>query len=511
MPGTGGGTAGAGGAGGATSIGAGGNGATGGALGDGGPEALPEDAATDAPTASGPLARGLTLSLIEAAQAVFVPLARAGAEVPAEGRRLELIEGRALFVRASFTTANGFAARPLRALLTVESAPGQAPQVFTDEKTIGAATKAGDLATSFNFLLPATMVTPTARFALSVHEAAAVTTPEPATPPRFPATGTTAFGIKAGKMQLDLVITPAVGPTGTLADSPERRARIERYLFDVYPVQKLNIRWRPLVRLTKKISAADGFTLMRDWRTMDGAKPHEYYHMLVPVEDTSESYLGIANFAGAGQNEGARRIAITFVTKRAIDSELDTISHEMGHNHGRSHVAGCNAQGVDKNYPYANTMVGVSGYALSDGTLKPAPMYKDLMGYCYPTWISDYTFAGFAERVRTVSAFPGAGAVSTAASRSLQAFVDTAAPGGARFAVVEGAVLAAGVRPTPSQFARIVSGGRVLTTGVADQALGDDGRVHELAVDLPLASVDRIEITAAGQSYTLDPASVAGL
>ena len=53
-----------------------------------------------------------------------------------------------------------------------------------------------------------------------------------------------------------------------------------------------------------------------------------------------------------------------------VDSLLDTISHEMGHNHGRNHAPGCNAAGVDMNFPYApGPGIGVNGCSLTrDGS-----------------------------------------------------------------------------------------------------------------------------------------------
>jgi hypothetical protein len=509
VPGSGGAT---GGTGGASGTGGGGGSQTGGQAGgtsdtvpDAAPAELPAEVGAEAPadTPAAPYARGVSFSLIEAAQGVFVPLLRGNTEVPAGDRKLELIEGRPLFVRASVTTAAGFAARPVRGVLTVET--GLRTEVLTDEKPIAGASKPAELTTSFNFLLPAALVTPATRISLSLYEVGAAATPEPSTPPRYPASGTAPLGIKAGKMELDLVIATAVGPDGTLADTPERRKRVELYLFDVYPVQKLNVRWRPLVKLPKKIAYADGFSLLQSLRTMDGAKPHEYYHLLVPVEDTSETLLGIANVASTTPADGARRIAMTFVRKRAIDSELDTISHEMGHNHGRQHVAGCNAQGIDAKYPYPNTMVGVSGYSLSEAALKPAPMYKDLMGYCYPTWLSDYTFDGFAKRVRAVSAFASTAGTSPRASRSLQGFVEGDV---VRWGLVDGAVLAEGIVPTATQFALIHAGGTPVRAAVSYRALGEGQRVHEIAVDLPddlRDSPERIDVTVGGRSYTLDP------
>jgi hypothetical protein len=529
------GTGGAASGGGAAGIGSGGTGTggSGGAAGgdDGGsvggtgggattPDAGGDGAGTGAP---GPLARDLTLGLIEGAQAVFVPIARDGVAVPIGDRKADLIEGRALFVRVYVTPAagaGGWKARRLRAILRLDAGAagsingggadaGAGANVFEDEKSIAAASKSTDLESTFNFYVPAAQVRPDSRMRVSVHETEAVTTPEPKLPPQFPATddGGAALGIKAGRMEMDVVMVRAIGIGGPLMDTPVRRGRVESYLSDVYPVQKFNVRWRDQVTLTKKISRNDGFALLAQLRTMDGAKPHEYYHLLVAVEDTVETLLGIADLAGPTAADGPRRIGMTFVRKRSIDSELDSISHEMGHNLGRNHVAGCNAAGIDPNYPYKNTAVGVDGYSLSERSFKPAAMYKDLMGYCYPTWISDYTFDGFAKRVRLVTAFaPATPGTSTLGERSLQGFVTLGAGPGPRWRIVEGALVSPLLRPSSARHARIhLRDGAMVDGAVELRPLGDDGGSAEIAVALPaVGDIQRVDLSVDGRSYILD-------
>jgi hypothetical protein len=492
--------------------------AGGGADGGGTPE---RDGGGDAgPIVAGALARNLRLGLIEGTQGVFVPIARAGTAVPVADRKADLIEGRPLFLRVHVTPGAGFVARPLQAILAISSDGQATPALFEETKSIAAASRSVDLASTFNFLVPATAVLPSSRFAVSVHETTAVTTPPPeaAVAPRFPAPGQTdaPLAIKAGKMELDVVMVRATGVGGPLMDSPERRRHLEGYLYDVYPVQKLNVRWRDPVKFTKKITRNEGFSTLQQLRTMDGAKAHEYYHLLVAVEDTVETLLGIATLAGGTEADGPRRIGMTFVRKRQIDSEMDSVSHEMGHNHGRNHVAGCNAAGIDGMYPYQNTAVGVDGFSLTDKSFKPAAMYKDVMGYCYPTWISDYTFQGFARRVRAVTGFasgPGGAPVTMLAQRSLQGFAlfgsgnrRNLIEGSPLWGIVQGALVDPGERPTAGRRARIVlRDGTRIDTAVSLRRLGDDDRGAEIAVTLPASGdLERIEIQLEGQGYILD-------
>jgi hypothetical protein len=75
-----------------------------------------------------------------------------------------------------------------------------------------------------------------------------------------------------------------------------------------------------------------------------------------------------------------------------------TAAHEMGHNFNRLHAPGCGAGQVDPGFPPAyidsngRATIGVWGLDLWEMRWKSPREYFDLMSYCYPRWISDYTY-----------------------------------------------------------------------------------------------------------------------
>ena len=72
---------------------------------------------------------------------------------------------------------------------------------------------------------------------------------------------------------------------------------------------------------------------------------------------------------------------------------VEIISHELGHAWGRSH-APCGINGTtDPSYPYPSGNIGVYGLDVSTTTLYP-PAAAEVMSYCHPQWISDYTYKG---------------------------------------------------------------------------------------------------------------------
>ncbi|MGH7584871.1 MAG: hypothetical protein ACREMH_01355 [Gemmatimonadales bacterium] len=83
-------------------------------------------------------------------------------------------------------------------------------------------------------------------------------------------------------------------------------------------------------------------------------------------------------------------------------SRDEIAAHEWGHNFGRLHAPSPSLGGacptpdpasIDVSYPYPNGIIGVTGYDLDSGDLVTSGVY-DVMGYCDPQWISDYTYTG---------------------------------------------------------------------------------------------------------------------
>jgi hypothetical protein len=360
------------------------------------------------------------VGLVEAAQGVFVKIG-AGADVVAPAmRNAPLIEGRPLMARVHVTTDAGFVPRKLRAVLSIGYADGSKFEI-EDSKMISGASVLERLDSTFNFLVPAENVKPTAALVASIYETGAGEGAEPAAVPRFPAMAAADLGIKAGKMELYIVFVP----DGPLMDTPERRKKLEQDVYDLYPVQKVNFRFHAPVPMEGAFSSSKGFAILRDAREQDGGKPYEYYHYLTGA--TGAGFSGVSRGAGATVAAAASRVSITIVRGNAIDGNTNTVAHETGHAHGLSHMPGCGAAGPDNNYPYLMPPgdSGGNGYSLSFNTFKSRSMFRELMSYCRPRWISDYVWTKFEARVRIVTGFVDAPATMTQmlSRRSLQGFV----------------------------------------------------------------------------------------
>ena len=73
-------------------------------------------------------------------------------------------------------------------------------------------------------------------------------------------------------------------------------------------------------------------------------------------------------------------------------SQDDTFAHEVGHNMSLRHAPCGGAGGPDPNFPYRDGGTGVWGYEPVYGSIVDPDQHWDLMGYCDPSWVSDYSF-----------------------------------------------------------------------------------------------------------------------
>ncbi len=110
------------------------------------------------------------------------------------------------------------------------------------------------------------------------------------------------------------------------------------------------------------------------------------------ADGSSRYYYGVINptyssgVAGIGWVGG--QVAVGW---DKLPSGAAVAAHEWGHNWGRQHAPCGGAANPDANFPQTDGAIGAYGLDVATATLKP-PTYKDLMGYCNPEWISDYTY-----------------------------------------------------------------------------------------------------------------------
>ncbi len=122
-------------------------------------------------------------------------------------------------------------------------------------------------------------------------------------------------------------------------------------------------------------------------RSADGATDRYYYGAVHPNYNSGVAGLGwIGQPAAIGWDLGTT----------GSGSFPQVLAHEVGHNFNRQHSPCGNPDGPDPNYPYPGAIIGVPGWDVfaASNNLKGSSTYVDVMSYCSPLWISDYTYSG---------------------------------------------------------------------------------------------------------------------
>jgi hypothetical protein len=228
--------------------------------------------------------------------------------------------------------------------------------------------------------------------------------------------------------------------------------------------------WAQILNETSALQAADGST--------------DDYVGIVPTTYSS----GIAGLGWIG--------APSAIAWDKTGSAPGVIAHELGHNFGRAHAPCGNPSGPDANYPYPTARIGVWGLDLPALSLKSPASYADLMSYCSPDWISDYTYTG-------VLAFRGAGpGVQPAGPAGPGLLVwgrirDGAVTLEPSFIVQAPARLPA--RPGPNQIEGLdLAGNRIFSLAFEGTVVPDlpAGEERQFAFVVPLAAAERDRLTA---------------
>jgi hypothetical protein len=296
-----------------------------------------------------------------------------------------LVAGRPALLRV-FVTADrpNFMTSGVRVTLHL---PGEAPQVLNltqGAQIIPETVNQGSLGASWNATIPSDLVRPGLSFSVEV-DPAGVLPLLPQSRVRHPATGTAPVNVQTMRpfrMVMIPVSQPGIAPPhlhqGNVPD-------FTRELLAMFPIGEHDVRIREPFHSGYVASSGTAWVEMLHelWalRTAEGSDAY-YYGVLSPPPGTGIAGIG---YVGLPASLGFDR----------LPEAAGTLAHEIGHNMGRYHSPCGGPTGVDPGYPYHNANLGTYGFDVARGALiSPAGDHRDLMSYCRPRWISDYTYHG---------------------------------------------------------------------------------------------------------------------
>jgi hypothetical protein len=388
----------------------GGTGGTGGSSPGAGGSGMP------APTGPIPGAGACQIQLTEIAlyQAVKVSLYSQGRVVTPHNA--PVIEGRPGYLRAFFSLAGGSPGGVRATLVLQNGSDASSVRTSTQDFQVDVDSLDSNLATTANWELSGESIGPdtTARIDLELG---------PSCPgggrSQVPAGATLALDPRSTGV-LKLVLVPVrydADQSGRLPDITESQlGRYQDILMAYFPTRAVELTVHETVSTSISLAANSGWAsfldALRTLRAQDGVAADVYYYGLVSPATSFQTYCRGTCTAGLsyladGPNAAARQVGAGVGFAGTLAGE--TLVHEIGHQHGRSHTECGGGAQPDPRFPYEGGSIGVWGFDFRNMRLRSpagppeAAAHKDFMGYCSPQWISDYTFGALAARRAAVS------------------------------------------------------------------------------------------------------------
>ncbi|MFC2042793.1 hypothetical protein ACFLUA_01405, partial [Chloroflexota bacterium] len=167
-------------------------------------------------------------------------------------------------------------------------------------------------------------------------------------------------------------------------------------VWNIYPVDNVNISFHSPKTYYGNLNNIDDWiyilNAITDMKQTEGAPDSQIWYGLLPVEDESGDTWFNGGVVGMGWLGDRVSVGLADYSDYGLDGGI-TAAHEFGHNLGREHAPCGNPSYPDPYYPYPSGIIGQSGFNLSQFTVIP-DNYKDIMSYCSPEWVSDYTYLG---------------------------------------------------------------------------------------------------------------------
>jgi hypothetical protein len=375
------------------------------------------DAGSTPPVPAAPaVASNVTISEISINQAVKIPLMKNGTKVAV--KNAPVAANRNALVRVAVTRDAAYKGQAITAELRLKPSDGAA-KIFTDTKVVPATVVEGTLASTYNFEVPGEALPVGVQMSVALLDPKAPAGSQGTPGAKYPA-GDSAESLDAQSTgaQLKVVLVPfryQTDGSGRLPDTSEPQLEIYRTaLYEIYPAAKVDVTVHAPYTFSRATirSNGDGFDAaledMQDLRAADKVANDVYYYGVFEPTASFRAFCGngcVVGLSGlAGPRSAGQRasVGVGFPGR----SSADTAAHEIGHAHGREHSPGCGAGGPDPRFPSESGSIISLGYGLVSKKLHDPAKVRDFMGYCDPTFVSDFSYKALFERMKVLSNAP---------------------------------------------------------------------------------------------------------
>jgi len=364
---------------------------------------------TDVPLESaGPLVSGLELSKVVLTQGVDHILMENGKA--SDKVQVPIIRKRNATIRLFMDPMDDWVDRKVQGVVKLTN--NDTSELYTTTRSITGKSKQADMKTTLNFDIPGELMTGSTQFEFELREK---DEDSPGDGLEEDVTWATGKLSMEASDRVEIVLFPVrynADGSGRLPDTSDTQlARMQEMFYNMYPVTELVITVADPIDWNNNINAnGSGWSsLLNDISNRrDNANVDEntyFYGLFNPAPSLGQycgygCVLGLSNLAWNTTSEWARSsIGIGFTGQ----STVDTMVHEVGHAHGREHTpCGLGGQSSDRDYPHTNAELGTWGYHMLDEELYKPADYRDMMSYCSPIWVSDYTYYSLWEQIIAV-------------------------------------------------------------------------------------------------------------